>query len=128
MGVMQIVTGLCGLLAIGLLFMLWRNRQEMKALRQSHEEQLQQLQQQLDLVNRGAIGVGRRLIDVEKAVNSALDKQSDLATRDHGYVPYSQAIQLLDQGADVEQIIEQCGLSRAEAVLMELIHNPAKSP
>jgi len=41
--------------------------------------------------------------------------------------PYSQAIQLAQQGADVSEIAENCGISRGEAELIVAMHQSKSS-
>lgn len=86
------------------------------------ELEVKGLKQQLQAVTAGALGVGRRLQQTEERLGKALDRQSRLEQKDTGSLPYTQASKLLKMGASVDEIKEACGLSHAEASLVELLH------
>lgn len=112
-------------------------RKLMDAQQQKFEERLAQLQTQLNTVSRGAIGVGKRLIEAEQRLAATLARQSSLeSTLEHQrepaprvastyadeLVPYTAAERMLEQGASTDSLMRQCGLSQAEAELMALVH------
>lgn len=65
------IAAICG-------FLYWRIQQQAKAL-QALEERLHSVQQHLEeevrMASRGAFGVGKRLIETEKRLNVAVDRQ-----------------------------------------------------
>jgi len=121
-------------------------RKLMDAQQQKFEERLRQLQTQLNTVSRGAIGVGKRLIETEQRLAATLARQSSLETTLETtlesaleqreaprspaafideLVPYAAAERMLEQGATTDSLMRQCGLSQAEAELMALVHAQA---
>ena len=72
------------------------------------------------------MGVGQHVIAIEKQLNAMTQEIKDLGKTDNSArsrvsKPYSQAIELAEQGADVDDIIKRCRVSRAEAELMSLL-------
>lgn len=115
---------------------VWACRRLMDKQRQHFEDRLSQLQTQVNTVSKGAIGVGKRLIEAEQRLAAAMQRQlslestleSSLESRQQQpsvsseLVPYTMAERMLEQGATADLLIRQCGLSQAEAELMALVH------
>jgi len=114
---------------------VWACRRLMDKQQQQLDERLAQLQTQLNTVSRGAIGVGKRLIEAEQRLAAALQRQNTLEstiestlesrnqpTASSELIPYTLAERMLEQGATADSLIRQCGLSQAEAELMALVH------
>lgn len=89
-------------------------------------ETIAALKQELKTVNGAAIGVGQRLIAVEKKLNISIEKQEQMDCDNADLLPYSQAASLAENGADVEQLIDKYGLPEAEANLLSLMKSAAK--
>jgi len=117
---------------------VWACRRLMDKQKQQFEERLFQLQTQVNTVSKGAIGVGKRLIEAEQRLAAAMQRQlslestleSSLESRQQhqpsnvssDLIPYTLAERMLEQGATADSLIRQCGLSQAEAELMALVH------
>jgi hypothetical protein len=112
---------------------VWACRRLLDKQQQEFERRLSQLQSQVNTVSKGAIGVGKRLIEAEQRLAAALQRQnsleSSLESRQQAQpavttdlIPYSIAERMLEQGATTDSLIRQCGLSQAEAELMALVH------
>lgn len=87
----------------------------------SHQQvRIKALEQQLAVVVKGAVGVGQRILAVEKKLQSLDADRDDLQGASDGYA-YTQAMRMFDQGADVEAVVSCCGLSSSEASLMALV-------
>lgn len=100
------------------------------ALRASHRQldQLRgrhrRLENELAVVNSAAIGMGNRLLSMEKRVQEGAASGSAAPGSTAGAgseqdLPYTQARQLFQMGMDVEEVAQRCGLSRAEASLLQ---------
>lgn len=100
--------------------MAWRSTARVEQLKQELDSMQSDLRRELAAVNMGSVGVGQRLITVEKRINLILEKQQDV-TASNGYLPYSEAADLMERGAEVKHLIDRCGLSEAEAELMSLM-------
>lgn len=80
------------------------------------------LEQQLAVVVKGAVGVGQRILAVEKKLQNLDANRDDLQGASEGYA-YTQAMRMFDQGADVDAVVSCCGLSSSEASLMALVRS-----
>lgn len=80
------------------------------------------LRNEIQGITGGSIGMGKRLMTVEKKLNIAVEKQHELENRDPGVLAYNQAARLMEMGAGVEDLVRSCGIGRPEAELMALLH------
>lgn len=96
--------------------------------RNKHETQMlvQSLRNETHAMGSGSIGVGQRLLEVEKKLNLAMERQADLEQKDTGSLPYNYAIRLVEMGASSDDLVENCGLARVEADLIALVHTELK--
>ena len=78
------------------------------------------LQNKLRIFNDGAQGIGRRLLDAERQLKSVATEQSQQVLRAENE-PYGEAAALLAAGASVDEVLEQCAMTRAEVELMVLL-------
>lgn len=91
---------------------------------QDHTEKLiQKLSRELAVSNSGSVGMGQRLLAMEKRLQEEplkADQKIDYYN-DDDFQPYSQAAQLFKMGLDAEEVARRCGLSRAEASLIQMM-------
>ncbi|NLW06283.1 MAG: DUF2802 domain-containing protein [Pseudomonadaceae bacterium] len=85
------------------------------------------LRNETHAMGSGAIGVGQRLVEVEKRLNSTMERQMEFEQRDPGSLPYAYAVRLVEMGATAEDLINNCGLARVEAELITLVHSELKA-
>ncbi len=92
------------------------------------EKLYRRLNHDLQVANSGSVGMGKRLLSVERSLQDTSRKQEVLETKtqrqttnDLDEVPFAQANLLLNAGLAVEDVAKRCGLSRAEVSLMELM-------
>lgn len=93
-----------------------------------HQALINVLRNEIQAMTNSSIGMGRRLIEVEQKLNLTADKQVELENRDPGVLAYNQAAKLMEMGADVDDLIKNCGIGRPEAELMALLHQELQSP
>lgn len=74
-----------------------------------------------------AIGVGQRLLALETKFKKWADNGNAPSFTSED-LAFSQAIQLFDQGADIETVVNSCGLSSSEASLMAMVRNQLAQP
>lgn len=95
------------------LLALRASHKELRRVRGSHRR----LENELAVANSAAIGMGHRLLAMEKRVNRGeADTPGEPAESD---APYTEAQQLFGMGESVETVVERCGLSHAEASLLQ---------
>jgi len=66
----------------------------------------------------GAAGVGEHLIKTEQHIRRIAERQDQLDLNDVSNHSYDHAIKLIQNGAECDEIISQCGLVREEADLL----------
>lgn len=82
----------------------------------------QRIARDLALANNGSVGMGRRLLAMEKRLQEEPSSKPQVDYQnDEEFQPYAQAAQLFQLGLDSEEVARRCGLSRAEASLMEMM-------
>lgn len=93
--------------------------------RNKHETQMlvQSLRNETHAMGSGSIGVGQRLLEVEKKLNHTMERQAELEQKDVGSLPYNYAIRLVEMGASSDDLVENCKLARVEADLIALVHS-----
>ena len=89
---------------------------------QATEKLLQKAMREIAASTSGSVGMGQRLIAMEKRLQTQ-DKKTEKIDyyNDEEFQPYSQAAQLFKMGIDCDEVARRCGLSRAEASLLEMM-------
>ena len=93
------------------------------------QSQNQQLHAELEELRSGLIGVGQRVLKMQEqqqGLRQCLDElqqqQQVIALSDPESKIYSRAVKMVELGADLEEIIRECELPRAEAELLFNLH------
>ena len=93
------------------------------------QSQNQQLHAELEELRSGLIGVGQRVLKLQErqqGLRQDLDElqqqQQVIALSDPESKIYSRAVKMVELGADLEEIIRECELPRAEAELLFNLH------
>jgi len=107
------------LIAVLCCFILFRR---LKKHERQYQALINVLRNEIQAMTNGSIGMGRRLLEVEQKLNITAEKQLELENRDPGNMAYNQAAQLMEMGADVDDLVKNCGIGRPEAELMALLH------
>ena len=126
---MSLLWLLVTLLTLGLLstlVWLFRLQRRQATQQRNYEALLNVLRNEIRITNSGAMGMGRRLKQVEQRLNISVEKQLELENRDPGALAYNQAAKLMEMGAEVEDLVSSCGIARPEAELMALLHQEIK--
>ncbi len=118
-----IISLFLSVIALVLAFISLSRIREQKA----HTEKLfQKLAKEMALSSSGAVGMGQRLLAMEKNLQAAPKAQQKIDYyNDEDFQPYSQAAQLFKMGLDAEEVARRCGLSRAEASLIQMMQMKA---
>ncbi|AEY02400.1 hypothetical protein GU3_13235 [Oceanimonas sp. GK1] len=112
--------------AMGLAWMMWRRSQrkleamstlmrELSRSRDSYRKQLEELQ-------AANIGLGKKLTELGRQQLSLREQQQELALKDPQSKLYSRAARMVQLGADIEEIMAECDMPRAEAELLLSLH------
>lgn len=118
----EYISILLGVLNLFLLIVVLRLSTQVKKYRSSHDKQIKLLNAEISALCTGAAGTGAHLSRVEQKVKRILERQDQLDLRDPSDRALDQATRMARQGATVEELIAKCGLVRAEAELLALLH------
>jgi len=110
------------LIALAFASYLWfkskRSKQESEASVATLQGQLESLRKQMMELHTGAIGMGQRLQSVEGAMQQVNDRQQELTLQDPERRLYSRAAKMVELGADLDEVMSECELPKAEAELL----------
>ncbi|WP_180344120.1 DUF2802 domain-containing protein [Aeromonas allosaccharophila] len=110
------------LIAVVFAFYIWfkskRSKQESEASVATLQGQLESLRKQMMELHTGAIGMGQRLQSVEGAMQQVNDRQQELTLQDPERRLYSRAAKMVELGADLDEVMSECELPKAEAELL----------
>ncbi|HHQ4570288.1 TPA: DUF2802 domain-containing protein [Aeromonas veronii] len=110
------------LIALVFAFYIWfkskRSKQESEASVATLQSQLESLRKQMMELHTGAIGMGQRLQSVEGAMQQVNDRQQELTLQDPERRLYSRAAKMVELGADLDEVMSECELPKAEAELL----------
>lgn len=90
-------------------------------------ELIKTVNQELQAVGSGSMGVGRKLIILEKQLAELKHNQDEMVKNDPNRVSYTEATRLVELGADVEDLMNSCGISRPEAELVTALSQKNQS-
>ena len=85
------------------------------------QDQVKQMEQELGALCSASVGAGDHLMRLEQQVRRINERQNVLEMRSVGDRPYAQASELVHKGADIEELMEACGLTRGEAELLVMM-------
>lgn len=115
-----LIAALCGFAAL-MVMLWWRQEQRLRAMR----SEAGALGQEIEIVRRdlsalctGALGTGGHLGRIERELLRIGERQDRLERQGAGQGEYDRAARMIRSGAGIEELIEQCGLGRAEAELL----------
>ncbi|QUX92792.1 DUF2802 domain-containing protein [Marinomonas sp. A3A] len=103
----------------------FRLSKRLERVKQHHAEVELNQKKQVQVLASGSIGMGRRLVAIEKKLNLAVEKQSEILSKEGG-VSYNRAMELLEMGATIDDLVSKCGLIRAEAELISLLKQESR--
>ncbi|MFU1632918.1 DUF2802 domain-containing protein [Aeromonas veronii] len=110
------------LIALAFAFYIWfkskRSKQESEASVATLQGQLESLRKQMMELHTGAIGMGQRLQSVEGAMQQVNERQQELTMQDPERRLYSRAAKMVELGADLDEVMSECELPKAEAELL----------
>ncbi|WP_250657686.1 DUF2802 domain-containing protein [Alkalimarinus coralli] len=92
-----------------------------------YSEQIKAISQELQAIGSGSMGVGRKLIVLEKQIAELKNSQEEMVRNDPNRVSYTEATRLVELGADVEDLMNSCGISRPEAELVTALSQKSQT-
>lgn len=86
------------------------------------EQDIVVLKQELQEVRVGLMGLGKRIVKIQDMTTEVSEKQVEILDVDPDSKLYSRAVKMVELGADITEIMQECELPRAEAELLYSIH------
>jgi len=86
---------------------------------------MQVMEKQAGMLTSGSLGMGQRMVALEKKIHSLQDKQDDMSHTGQDF-SYTQAQQLIEQGIDNKTVAANSGLSMSEIELMQMLHQHSR--
>ncbi len=90
---------------------------------QATQRRVRQLEQELGALCSASAGAGDHVVVLEQQVQRIMERQNLLELRTGSDRPYSQASQLVHNGADIEELVGTCGLTHGEAELLVMMQS-----
>ncbi|MGB1296966.1 MAG: DUF2802 domain-containing protein [Psychrobium sp.] len=112
---------------IGLWLALQKRQRQISALKLLFHEQQRQIatiKDEIHELRNGTLGVGSRVQDVEGKLAQAMERQEQLSqvSTDPQSKLYGHAMKMVEHGANVDDIMQECDLPRGEAELLVSLH------
>jgi len=99
-----------------------RFKKQLKALEQSVKQYKSDISADIHAANQGAIGVGKRLLRVEKLLRQQVEAPKILEDIRKELSSFELADSLILKGETPSKVVEQTGVSLAEAQLLKLLN------
>lgn len=108
---------LTGLAALA--FSHFKNSQLQSQLRQQ-QDSLHALQADMNALCSGAVNLGEHLAQLERRAHLLVQRQDQLELQGPAMQTYRQAGKMMNKGAELDEVIADCGIARGEAELVAL--------
>ncbi|GIU18843.1 DUF2802 domain-containing protein [Shewanella glacialipiscicola] len=100
-----------------------RNKVEaLTVLVKEGDRQRESFKRELQELRSGTIGVGRRVIELEKRLLQQSERIEESTQQDPQAKLYTRAMKMVALGAGVDELIKECELPKAEAELLIRLH------
>lgn len=112
------------LLALALQSIILRRR--LADLEHRMNQRGEDLGRDLHALSGSSMGMGRRLMETEKRLQQMQTTLEEMRQNDPLRISYDEASRLVELGADVEDLMNSCGISRPEAELVSALRRGKK--
>ncbi|RRS08983.1 DUF2802 domain-containing protein [Pseudoalteromonas sp. J010] len=93
---------------------------------QEAEQQIAILRSEVAELRASIMSVGKRVVTTEQELHELANQQAAQKYDDPDAKIYSRAVKMVELGADIEEVMRECELPRAEAELLMSLHNKSK--
>ncbi len=116
-------------LAIGSVSLIFSHIKNTQLQLQISEQQnsLHSLQADVSAMCAGAVNLGEHLEHLEQRANLLVRRQDQLEMKEPATQNYRQARKMMNKGAELEEVIADCGIARGEAELVALAQRIKKA-
>ncbi len=98
-----------------------RSHRDETEILQDAQRRVRQMEQELAALCSAAVGAGDHVVKLEQKVRRIMERQNLLELRASSDRPYKQASQLVHSGANIDELVDTCGLTRGEAELLVMM-------
>ena len=120
-----LLSGLALLLGVLALLLLWFHHERLQRKLQAMELLLKELlkardsaRKQLNELHTSTLGVGQKLGQLAKEIVSVEERQQEMVLQDPDGRLYSRAARMVELGADIDEVMAECEIPKAEAELL----------
>ena len=120
-----LLSGLALLLGVLALLLLWFHHARLQRKLQAMELLLKELlkardsaRKQLNELHTSTLGVGQKLGQLAKEIVSVEERQQEMVLQDPDGRLYSRAARMVELGADIDEVMAECEIPKAEAELL----------
>ena len=96
-------------------------RHQIHKLRAELKARCEDLGRELHATSSGSMGVGQRVVACERQLHELRSTLDEMRQNDPLRISYDEASRLVDLGADIEDLMNTCGISRPEAELVSAL-------
>ena len=115
-----------GLISLALIIALKnKHANEINAVWQQLKDSSEQthiLRSEISEIRTGLLSIGKRVLEVEQQNQDLMQQQAAQKYDDPDAKIYSRAVKMVELGADLDEVIRECELPRAEAELLFSLH------
>ncbi|QYJ91992.1 DUF2802 domain-containing protein [Shewanella rhizosphaerae] len=91
-----------------------------------NDRQREAVKQELQELRSGTIGVGRRMLELEKRVTKQEARIDETVADEPQARLYTRAMKMVELGADIDELVKECELPKAEAELLLRLHGKGR--
>lgn len=122
----MLMIGVVAVLSLAMIVLAVKQRKLQKTI-EAQNAVIAQHQENIRALFSGAAGVGQHLANVEHVMRRIIERQDRLDLKDSSNQSYEHAIRLIQNGANLDEIIANCGLVREEAELLSQMYRYEKA-
>ncbi len=111
---------------VALVFAYFKNTQLQLQINEQ-QNSLYALQSDVSAMCSGAVNLGEHLAHLEQRANLLTRRQDQLEMKEPATQSYRQASKMMNKGAELEEVIADCGIARGEAELVALAQRIKKA-
>jgi cell division protein FtsL len=86
------------------------------------DRQREAVKRELNELRSGTIGMGRKVVELEKKMAKQSDMLDEASQQDPQAKLYSRAVKMVALGAGIDELVQECELPKAEAELLLRLH------
>ncbi len=111
---------------VALVFAYFKNTQLQLQINEQ-QNSLYALQADVSAMCSGAVNLGEHLVHLEQRAHLLTRRQDQLEMKEPATQSYRQASKMMKKGAELEEVIADCGIARGEAELVALAQRIKKA-